>query len=54
MELKYLVFKEEVHKQRVSIKHISTNIMVANLLTKGLPSKAFIGHVERMGIIEKT
>jgi hypothetical protein len=33
MESKYLVVKEEVHKQRVSMEHISTNLMIANPLT---------------------
>ena len=52
MELKYFAFKKEVHKQRVSVEHISTNLMIVDLLTKGLPPKTFTGHVERMGIIE--
>lgn len=51
MELKYFSVKEEVQKQTVSIEHISTKLMVADLLTKGLPPKAFTEHVERMGII---
>ncbi|KAG7564986.1 Integrase catalytic core [Arabidopsis suecica] len=53
MELKYLSVKEEVQKRRVSFEHIRTDMMVADPLTKGLPPKAFIGHVERMGIIDK-
>ena len=51
MELKYFVVKEEVQKQRVSIEHISTNLMIADPLTKGLRPKTFIGHVERMGLM---
>nr|KYP44835.1 Retrovirus-related Pol polyprotein from transposon TNT 1-94 [Cajanus cajan] len=51
IELKYFVVKEEVQKQRVSIEHISTNLMIADPLTKGLPSKVFTGHVENMGIM---
>ena len=51
MELKYFVVKEEVHKQRVSIEHISTNLMIVDPLTKGSPPKTFIEHVESMGII---
>ena len=47
MELKY---QEEVYKQKVSIEHISTNLMIADPLIKGLPPKTFVGHVERMGI----
>ena len=52
MKLKYFTVKEEVQKQRVLIEHISTNLMVAVPLTKGLPPKTFKEHVKRMGIIE--
>ena len=51
MELKYAAVKEEVQKQRVSIEHISINFMIADPLTKGLPPKTFIGHVERIGLM---
>ena len=51
MEIKYFAVKEEVQKQRVSIEHISTKLMVADPLTKGLSPKAFTEHVERMGIL---
>ena len=51
MEIKYFAVKEEVQNQRVSIQHISTNLMVADPLTKGLAPKTFTEHVERMGII---
>nr|KYP46269.1 Retrovirus-related Pol polyprotein from transposon TNT 1-94 [Cajanus cajan] len=51
IELKYFVVKEEVQKQRVSIEHISTNLMIVDPLTKGLPPKTFIEHVKNMGII---
>ena len=54
MELKYLSVKEEVQKQRVFIEHISTDLMIADPLTKGLPPKTFSGHVERMGIMDKS
>ena len=50
VELKYLVVKEEVQKQRVLIEHINTNLMVADPLTKGLPPKTFSEHVERIGV----
>ncbi|XP_074318039.1 uncharacterized protein LOC141654823 [Silene latifolia] len=53
MELKFLSVKEEVQKQRVSFEHIRTDNMVADPLTKGLSPKAFIGHVERMGVVSK-
>ena len=54
MEIKYLSVKEEVQKCRVSFEHIRTDMMVADPLTKGLPPSVYIGHVEKMGIIEKT
>lgn len=36
MELKYFAVKEEVKKQRVSIQHIRTDLLIADSLTKGL------------------
>ncbi|PKU62876.1 Retrovirus-related Pol polyprotein from transposon TNT 1-94 [Dendrobium catenatum] len=52
MELKYFAVKEEVQKQRVSFEHISINLMIADPLTKGFPSKTFHEHVVRMDITE--
>ena len=46
MELKYLTIKEEIQKQRVSTEHISTQLMIADLLTKGIPPKIFKEHVD--------
>jgi len=51
MELKYFVVKEKVKKQRVSIQHISTNLMIVGPLTKGLSPKTFIEHVKNISII---
>ena len=39
VELKYFVMKEKVKKQRVSIEHISTNLMIVDPLNKGLLPK---------------
>ena len=39
MKLKYLTVKEDVQKQRVSIEHINTQLMVADPLTKRISSK---------------
>jgi len=50
MELKYFVVKEEVQKRRVSIEHISTDLMIVNPLTKGLPPKLYAGHVKNMAL----
>ena len=54
MELKYLTVKEEVQKQRVSIEHISTQLMIVDPLTKGLPPKTFKEHVDQMGLKGRT
>ncbi|KOM46353.1 hypothetical protein LR48_Vigan07g005700 [Vigna angularis] len=54
MDLKYLSIKEEVHKRRVLIEQIGIDLMIADPLTKGLPPKTFIGHVESMSIMDKS
>jgi len=51
MELKYFAVKEEVQKHKVLIDHVSTELMIADLLTKGLPPKVLTGHVKKMGIM---
>ena len=50
MELKYFAVKEEVQKQRVSIEHVRTDLMIVYPLTKGLQPKTFKEHVHRMGL----
>ena len=50
IKTKYFVDEEEVQKQRVSIEHINTELMIADSLTKGLPPKTFKEHVNRMGL----
>jgi len=35
----------------VAIEHVSIDLIIANPLRKGLPSKEFIGHVENMDIM---
>ena len=52
MKLKYFSVKEEVQKHKVTIEHISTKLVIVDPLTKGLPPKTFVEHVERMGIID--
>lgn len=44
VDIKYLVVKERVHKKEISTKHIRTNSMLADLLTKGLAPKVFHEH----------
>ena len=49
--LRFLVAMERVMIIQVSTEHISTNFMIADLLTKGLPPKVFHEHVACMGVV---
>ena len=51
IDIKFPVVKERVHSGQVSIEHISTNSMIADPLTKGLPPKVFHEHVAQMGVL---
>ena len=51
IDIKFLVVKERVQSLQVSIEHISTNLMIVDPLTKGVPPKVFYKHVARMGVI---
>ena len=51
IDIKFLVVKERVQSGQISIVYNSTNSMVANPLTKGLPSNAFYEHTAHMGIV---
>jgi len=51
IDIKYLVIREDIKKQLISIEHISTESMVADPLTKGLLVKVFQDHVIHMCLI---
>ena len=51
IDIKFLVVKERVQSLQVSIEHISTNSMIADPLTKGLPPKVYHEHVTYMGVV---
>ena len=53
IDVKYLVIKQEIWECKVLIEQISSNFMIADPLTKGLPPKTFNEHVERMGVVER-
>ena len=42
IDIKFLVVKERVQSGQIFIKHLGTNSMIANPLTKGLPPKVFM------------
>ena len=49
MEVKYLTIKEKVQTGDIAVEHISTDDMIADLLTKGLRPCVFDRHVINMG-----
>ncbi|KAJ4976296.1 hypothetical protein NE237_001402 [Protea cynaroides] len=50
IEIKYFVVKEDVQDHHVQIEYVSTDDMVADPFTKGLPANVFVAHVGHMGL----
>ena len=50
IDIKYLVVKERVQNDQLSIEHIGTNSMVAYPLTKGVSASVFREHIAYMGL----
>ena len=50
IDIKYLAIREHVKEDKVVIEHISTESMIADPLTKGMPAKYFKDHVVQMGL----
>ena len=51
IDIKYLAIREHVKEKQVVTEHISTELMIADPLTKGMPPMRFKNHVDRMGIV---
>jgi len=50
IDIKYYVVKEKIQDRVINLEHISTEKMLADPLTKGLPPKVFVEHVAGMGL----
>ena len=50
IDIKYLAIRERVKEKKVVIEHVSTELMLADPLTKGMPPRSYKDHVDRMGI----
>ena len=50
INIKYLVIREHVKKKIMVIEYISTELMIVDPLTKGMPPLKFKNHVDRMGL----
>ena len=51
IDIKYLAIREHLKEKQVVIEHISTELMIVDPLTKGMPPMKFKDHVDRMGIV---
>jgi hypothetical protein len=52
IDIRFYVVKEKIQDQTISLEHISTKKMIADPLTKGLPSSVFRKHLAGMGLRE--
>ena len=50
IDIKYLAIRERVREMKVVIEHISTELMIVDPLTKGMPPKYFKDHAVQMGL----
>ena len=51
IELEYLVVYERLQNKKVSIEHISTKLMIVDLMNKALMPKVYKDHVLSIGLI---
>jgi hypothetical protein len=52
INIRFYVVKEKIQNQTISLEHISTKKMIADLLMKGLPLSVFREHLAGMGLRE--
>jgi hypothetical protein len=52
IDIKYYVVKDKIRDHVIKLEHISTEKMLADPLTKGLPPSVFREHVAGMGLRE--
>ena len=50
IDIKYLAIREHVREMKMVIENISTELMIVDPLTKGMPPKYFKDHVVQMGL----
>jgi hypothetical protein len=53
INIRFYIVKEKIQDQTISLEHISTKKMIADPLTKGLPSSVFREHLAGMGLKER-
>jgi hypothetical protein len=50
IDIKYLTIRERVKEKKVVIEHVSTELMIVDPLTKGMPPFKFKEHIMNMGL----
>ena len=50
IDIKYLAIRESVKEKKMVIEHVSTELMIVDPLTKGIPPFKFKDHVMNMGL----
>ena len=50
IDIKYLAIREHVKEKKVVLEHVSTEMMITDSLTKGMPPFKFKDHVMNMGL----
>jgi transposase InsO family protein len=50
IDIKYLAIRERIKEKKVVIEHVSTELMITDPLTKGMPLLKFKDHVAKMGL----
>nr|CAN61946.1 hypothetical protein VITISV_031894 [Vitis vinifera] len=50
IDIKYLAIRERVKEKIVVIEHVSTELMIVDPLTKGMPPLKFKDYVDRLGL----
>ena len=50
IDIKYLAIRECVKDKTLVIEHVSTELMIADPLTKGMPPSKFKDHIDHMGL----
>ena len=51
IDIKYFAIREHVKEKQVVIEHISTELIIVDPFTKGMPPMKFKDHVDIMGIV---
>ena len=50
IDIKYLAIRERVKDKTMAIEHVSTELMIVDPLTKGMPPSKFKDHIYHMGL----